>query len=186
MLFNYLQLFIDCCYSVFFLFAPNAPFVHGSNSREKMDIKRRHVITVFCWDNTFWKPSLFLGFRKIKNSIGQMQWLCACCKIHPKTTDCLLLVQWLLRESSFEDLTHDSHNGIIIKKYQLFRTCANLQLFCWIFTQVSFLCPFFQWALHPLPFYILQPLKSTPFHIPEAWKRDPFWAEPSHIGHYEE
>jgi len=27
----------------------------------------------------------FSGFRKIKNPIGQMQWLCTCCKIHPKT-----------------------------------------------------------------------------------------------------
>ena len=28
------------------------------------------------------------------------------------------------------------------------------------------------------PFYILQQVKSLPFHIPEAWKRYPFRAEP--------
>ena len=33
----------------------------------------------------FWKRSLFSGFRKMKNPIGQMRWLYACCKIHPKT-----------------------------------------------------------------------------------------------------
>ena len=26
----------------------------------------------------------------------------------------------------------------------------------------------------------------VPFHIPEAWKRYPFRAEPPHIGHYRE
>ena len=32
----------------------------------------------------FWKLSPFSGFRKIKNPIGQMQWLRACCKIHSR------------------------------------------------------------------------------------------------------
>ena len=30
----------------------------------------------------------------------------------------------------------------------------------------------------PTLFYILQPVKSLPFHIPEAWKRYPLWAKP--------
>ena len=34
-----------------------------------------------------------------------------------------------------------------------------------------------------LHFHILQPVKSPPFHIPEAWKRFPFQAEPPRIGH---
>ena len=38
----------------------------------------------------------------------------------------------------------------------------------------------------PLPFYILQLVKSLPFYIPEAWKRYPFRAEPPRIGHYRE
>ena len=29
-----------------------------------------------------------------------------------------------------------------------------------------------------------QLVKSQPFHIPEAWKRYPFWAEPPRIGHF--
>ena len=37
-----------------------------------------------------------------------------------------------------------------------------------------------------LPFYILQLVKSLPFHIPEARKRYLFRAEPSCIGHYSE
>ena len=34
--------------------------------------------------------------------------------------------------------------------------------------------------------YFSQQVKSLPFHIPEAWKRYPFRAEPPHIGHYRE
>ena len=34
-----------------------------------------------------------------------------------------------------------------------------------------------------LHFHILQPVKSPPFHIPEAWKRFPFQAEPPRIRH---
>ena len=37
----------------------------------------------------------------------------------------------------------------------------------------------------PHPF-VLQRVKSLPFHIPEAWKRYPFRAEPPRIGHYRE
>ena len=37
-----------------------------------------------------------------------------------------------------------------------------------------------------LPFHILQLVKSLPFHLPEAWKRYSFWAEPSCIGNYGE
>ena len=37
-----------------------------------------------------------------------------------------------------------------------------------------------------LPFHILQRVNSLPFHIPEAWKRYPFRAEPPRIGHYRE
>ena len=33
---------------------------------------------------------------------------------------------------------------------------------------------------------MLQLVKSLPFHIPEAWKRYPFRAEPPHTGHYRE
>ena len=36
------------------------------------------------------------------------------------------------------------------------------------------------------PFRILQRVKSLPFHIPEAWKRYPFRAEPPRIGYYRE
>ena len=52
-------------------------------------------------------------------------------------------------------------------------------------------------TLHPFYFYrpkwqisisfnILQPVKSLPFHIPEAWNRSPFRTEPPRIGHYRE
>ena len=37
-----------------------------------------------------------------------------------------------------------------------------------------------------LPFYILQRVKSLPFHIPEAWKRYPLRAEPPRMSHYRE
>ena len=37
-----------------------------------------------------------------------------------------------------------------------------------------------------LPFYIVQLVKSLTFHIPEDWKRYPFWVEPPRIGHYRE
>ena len=33
-----------------------------------------------------------------------------------------------------------------------------------------------------LPFGIFQLVKSQPFHIPEAWKRYPFRAEPPRLG----
>ena len=35
-----------------------------------------------------------------------------------------------------------------------------------------------------LPFHIPQLVQSLPSYTPEALKRSPFWAEPSHIGHY--
>ena len=38
----------------------------------------------------------------------------------------------------------------------------------------------------PYLFYILQLVKSLPFHIPEAWKRYPFRAEPPRIGDHRE
>ena len=34
-------------------------------------------------------------------------------------------------------------------------------------------------------FHILQLLKSLLFHIPEAWKDYPFWAEPPHMDYRE-
>ena len=37
-----------------------------------------------------------------------------------------------------------------------------------------------------LPLRTLQVVKSLPFHIPEAWKRYPFLAEPPCMGHYRE
>ena len=37
-----------------------------------------------------------------------------------------------------------------------------------------------------LPFYIPELVKSLSFHIPEDWKRYPFWVEPPRIGHYRE
>ena len=38
-----------------------------------------------------------------------------------------------------------------------------------------------------LPAGMLVPLgRALPFHIPEAWKRYPFWAEPPRMGHYRE
>ena len=42
-----------------------------------------------------------------------------------------------------------------------------------------------EYASHCM-FRILQLVKSLPFHIPEAWKMYPIWAEPSRIGHYGE
>ena len=34
--------------------------------------------------------------------------------------------------------------------------------------------------------YILQLMKSLPFHMPQVWKRYPFWGEPPCIGHHRE
>ena len=57
------------------------------------------------------------------------------------------------------------------------------------FTAIKCFClPF--WAFLPtkmtdflaLPY--TERVKSLPFHIPEAWKRYPFWVEPPHIGHF--
>ena len=43
------------------------------------------------------------------------------------------------------------------------------------------------WALSQTKtFYILQQVKFISFHIPEAWKNDPFRAEPPRIGHHRE
>ena len=39
-----------------------------------------------------------------------------------------------------------------------------------------------KWQISP-PFHSLQLVKSLPFHVPEAWKRYPFRAEPPRIGH---
>ena len=36
------------------------------------------------------------------------------------------------------------------------------------------------------PLYVLQRVKSLPFHISKAWKRYPFQAEPPRIGHHRE
>ena len=34
-----------------------------------------------------------------------------------------------------------------------------------------------------LPFYLWL-VKSLPFHIPQVWRRQPFWAEPPHMGYW--
>ena len=59
------------------------------------------------------------------------------------------------------------------------------------FKAIKFICEPF-WALlltqttdFP-PSHILQLLKSLPFHVPEAYKRYPFRAEPPRIGHHSE
>ena len=52
---------------------------------------------------------------------------------------------------------------------------------------ISPIGPFTNWNdKFPHPFiYILQLVKSLPFHIPDSWKKDPFRTEPSCIGYRE-
>ena len=48
--------------------------------------------------------------------------------------------------------------------------------------------PAFYWPKWPLPFHVLQQVKSLPVNIPdpESWERYPFRAEPLRIDHYRE
>ena len=45
---------------------------------------------------------------------------------------------------------------------------------------------FYRWhGQISLPFHILQQVNSVAFHIPEAYKKYPFQAQPPCIGHYQ-
>ena len=75
-------------------------------------------------------------------------------------------------------------------KCTVFQVWINHKIrFCRLFhshkknASVSPFCPFYD-RNDKSPYPLISTVKSLPFHIPEAWKRYPFRAEPPPIGYY--